>query len=68
MGCPLCWHPIEEESTAMLNFQLCGPRGAGDGDPPGGTVSVQVCPNCGLSLFIMPNEPLSLISHNGSTN
>jgi len=61
MSCPLCWHSFEEELTTRLRIELCGTRGGPESDPLWGTVSVQVCPNCGLSLFMMPNEPLRLI-------
>jgi len=62
MSCPLCWHSFEQELTAVLRFQLCGLQGIRGGEVLSGTVSVQVCPNCGLSFFMMPNEPLSEIA------
>ena len=61
MSCPLCWHSFEEEISTMLRFQVCRPPGLNESDPFGGAVNVQVCPNCGLSLFMMPNEPLRLL-------
>ena len=67
MSCPLCWHSSEAEVTTSLKFQLSDARAGNEGDPLCGTVNVQVCSNCGLSLFIMPNEPLHLIGNSTLT-
>ena len=62
MSCPLCWHSTEAELSAMLKFQLCNMHDAEDDLPLSAVATVQVCPNCGFTFFIMPNEAMGYLS------